>query len=326
MTEPEPPEITVVIPTRDRAHLLITHALPSALRQVGVRLEVVVVDDGSSDGTAAGLRQIEDRRLRVLRHETSRGVSAARNAGIAAARGEWVAFLDDDDLWSPRKLEVQLAAVRAAGAPWVYAAAIVVGENARPLYAHPLPDAASIAAALDVGNNVPAGPSNVVARTELVRRLGGFDESLSQGEDWDVWLGLARTAPPAVCQEVLVATLSHPWRSIFLYRPDALGDIERMLAKHRPVTRADRLGAAQWLAGQHHRAGNRLRASAIYLRASIAYRSPGNLPAALGALGGERGMRLASKLLLRARGVSHLEVRRAPVPAEPPWLDDYRRR
>lgn len=324
MTESGTPEVTVVIPTRDRSQLLATHALPSALCQEGVSLEVVVVDDGSSDGTSERIGELDDPRLRTLRHEAPRGVSAARNTGIAAARGEWIAFLDDDDLWAPWKLERQLAAARSAGAPWVYAAAIVVGDGARPLYAHPLPDAASVAAALEGGNIVPAGPSNVVARTDLVRRLGGFDESLSQGEDWDVWLKLARTARPAVCDEVLVATLSHAERSIFRYRPNALDDIERMLAKHRPVTREDRLGASQWLAGQHHRAGNRLRASATYLRAAVAYRSPGNLPAALGALGGERGMRLASRLLLRTRGVSHLESRRLPVAVEPPWLERYR--
>jgi glycosyltransferase involved in cell wall biosynthesis len=317
-------DVTVVVPTRDRWELLATHALPSALAQEGVELELVVVDDGSTDGTAAGLAEVEDARLRVIRHAEPRGVSAARNSGIAAARGRWLAFLDDDDLWSPAKLRTQLTAAEAAGAGWAYAAALVVDAGTRPLYALPLPPASSVAAALDHGNVVPAGPSNVVARTSLLRELGDFDESLTQGEDWDVWLRLAYAGPPAVCDDVLVATLSHGERSIYRYRPDAMDEIERMLAKHRPVTRADRLETAQWLADQYHRGGSRFRAAATYLRAAVAYRSPGNLPPAMAALFGRRAMWLASRLLLATRGVSHLERPAAFAGTEPAWLARYR--
>ena len=82
------PEVSVVIPTRDRWSLLPSHALPSALCQEDVELEVVVVDDGSTDGTAAGLALVNDPRLRVLRHDTPRGVAGARNAGLSTVRGE----------------------------------------------------------------------------------------------------------------------------------------------------------------------------------------------------------------------------------------------
>src|ERR687896_831399 len=102
------PDVTVVIPTRSRWDLLSTAALPSALAQEDVEIEVIVVDDGSSDTTPDALAELADPRVRVLRHQRARGVARARNAGIAAARGEWIAFLDDDDLWSPRKLRLQL--------------------------------------------------------------------------------------------------------------------------------------------------------------------------------------------------------------------------
>jgi glycosyltransferase involved in cell wall biosynthesis len=318
------PEVTVVIPTRDRWDLLSTHALPSATCQEGVSVEVIVVDDGSSDGTATGLARLGDPRVRTIRHERAAGVSAARNSGIAAAGGRWIAFLDDDDLWAPQKLARQLATAKGAGAPWVYAAAIVVDEDARPLYALPLPPASCVAAKLDRGNVIPGGPSNVVARAELVRQLGGFDESLSQGEDWDVWLLLAGAAQPAVCEDVLVATLSHGERSIYRYRPDAMREIERMLSKHRVVDREDRLRAAEWLADQYRRGGSSYRAGWTYLHAAIAYRSLGNLPPAFGALLGARGMRLASQLLLATRGVSHIADHSLPVDSEPPWLARYR--
>src|SRR5688500_342442 len=96
------PEVTVVIPTRDRWNLLERRALRSVLAQEDVRLEVVVVDDGSSEPAPPSIER--DERVRVVRHETSRGVPAARNTGIGEATAAWTAFLDDDDLWAPRKL------------------------------------------------------------------------------------------------------------------------------------------------------------------------------------------------------------------------------
>ena len=180
------PEVTVVIPTRNRWPLLSTVALPGALRQEDVALEVIVVDDGSNDETPTGLAALEEPRLRVLRHERTLGPARARNTGSAAAAGEWLAFLDDDDLWSPRKLRAQLDTANSAGADFVYAAAIVVDARRTVLYSDPLPDPSAVASQLKTGNVIGGGGSNPIARTELVRRLGGFDEELSDFEDWDL--------------------------------------------------------------------------------------------------------------------------------------------
>src|SRR4051794_9011163 len=114
-TDPEAPEVSVVIPTRDRRHLLET-TLAAALNQREVDYEVIVVDDGSGDGTATELAAIGDPRLRVLRNGASQGVSAARNRAIAEARAPWIAFLDDDDVWSPELLRRQLETVRGTDA------------------------------------------------------------------------------------------------------------------------------------------------------------------------------------------------------------------
>ena len=127
-----------MIPTRGRWALL-EPTLAAALAQDGVALEVVVVDDGSEDGTAAELARVGDERLRVVRHEQPRGVAVARNAGIAAASGEWIAFLDDDDLWSPRKLRNQLDASAAAGAEFAYSAVVAVDEDLTATRALPFP-------------------------------------------------------------------------------------------------------------------------------------------------------------------------------------------
>ena len=101
------PLLSVVIPTRNRAHL-VCDAVESALAQGAGRVEVIVVDDGSTDGTADVLARRFGQRIRLLRTHGRRGVGAARNLGVSAAGGELLAFLDDDDLWLPGKLDAEL--------------------------------------------------------------------------------------------------------------------------------------------------------------------------------------------------------------------------
>jgi glycosyltransferase involved in cell wall biosynthesis len=322
---PERPEVSIIIATRDRWSTLVGNALPSALSQQGVSIEIVVVDDGSADGTAQHLAQLDDERIRVVRNEVSLRLPGARNVGIAAAGGDWLAFLDDDDLWSPRKLRAQLDAAAAAGAGWVFGRAIVVDELKRLVEADPFPDPEDLPTLLLRGNWIPGGGSNVIARADLVRGVGGFDDELLFFEDWDLWLRLLATGLPAACDDVLVARMEHEQNMVLRDHDRVLPAFERLLGKHKAVTRDDRLSVAQWLAYEQHRAGKRMRASALYLRAAFAYRSPGNLPAALGALFGERGVHAASKVLLTLGGSSHLERPEPDVPPEPDWLQLYRR-
>ena len=92
--------ISVVIPTHNRRDLLL-QALASVLRQRDCDFDVVVIDDGSADNTADAVRALGAAKIRMLRNQQPVGVAAARNMGIQAASGSWVALLDDDDLWSP---------------------------------------------------------------------------------------------------------------------------------------------------------------------------------------------------------------------------------
>src|SRR4030095_3987508 len=154
-------DVSVIVPTRNRSALLAI-TLCSVLRQRDVDLEVIVVDDASTDDTPAALARLTDSRIRVIRHDSCRGVSAARNHGISEARAEWIAFLDDDDLWAPDKLALQLRAARERGATWVY-----VGQvNINMLYeviggAPPLaPDA--VLKQLPQSDVVPGGCSGVM--------------------------------------------------------------------------------------------------------------------------------------------------------------------
>ena len=198
------PEVTVVFPTRDRWDLL-RRTLPTVLNQEAVYLEVVLVDDGSRDD-GAGSVLVADERVRVIRHLTAQGVARARNTGIAAARGIWTAFLDDDDPWAPRKLRSQLDAANSDGGEFAYSGVLVLDEALRPIDVWSPPPPHELRERLRGLNAFPAGASNVVVRTDAIRRIGGFDERLAHVADWDAWIRLAGAAMGNACEETSVST------------------------------------------------------------------------------------------------------------------------
>ena len=179
------PRVTVIIPTYQRRELVL-EAVESVLVQTFTDLELIVVDDGSTDGTSAALPR-HDPRLHRVRQEHS-GVSAARNRGLAQARGRIVAFLDSDDRWLPDHLAVVVGvldrlpeAVLVTTAPWR-----VIGGSNEPEQAWlqaPLP--------LQLFTNTVGSPSAVAVRRDAVLAVGGFDERLLVGEDGELFTRLA---------------------------------------------------------------------------------------------------------------------------------------
>jgi glycosyltransferase involved in cell wall biosynthesis len=317
------PEITVVIPTRNRWRLL-SAAVASALAQEEVDIEVAIVDDGSTDETPARLAELRDPRIRVIRHEESRGQAPARNTGIAAARATWLAFLDDDDLWSPRKLRTQLDAARTIDAIFAYAGSVVMDDDSHRVTPDaPVPDPAGLASLLLKGNVIPGGCSSVLARTEAVRRLGGFDERLSQLSDWDMWLRLSDLGRAAACSEVLVAYRRHS-RNITRTNLDHMaGEVDYFASKHASARdmEFDRIAYARWLAGE---AAGPLGAARVYARAAVAYRNPGTFVRAIAVLLGGRalaraGRRVRARVAALIRGRTSRRHDRVPE-----WLRPYR--
>jgi glycosyltransferase involved in cell wall biosynthesis len=312
------PEISVVIPTKDRWELVSRMALPAALGQEGLALEVVVVDDGSTDETPDRLATLADAdpRVHVLRHERSQGVASARNAGLGAAQGAWVAFLDDDDIWSPRKLAAQLAACRRKGSVWAYARAVAVDGSGRSLYEYYFPDPSQVEQQLLESAVIPAGASNVVVRTDVVSRLGGFDERFFHLEDWDLWIRLASVGPPASVDEILVGVLFHPRNKHAVH--DQSEELAFLIRKHASldpprVLDVDRFGHSRWVASQHSRAGMHGSAAWLYARDALRYRSPANLLRAADALSGKR---LSSLVTRRGRETD-------PLVEAPDWLSGW---
>jgi glycosyltransferase involved in cell wall biosynthesis len=257
------PEVSVVVPTRDRSRLLAL-TLRSVLWQRDVDLEVVVVDDGSTDDTAEVVAGIGDPRVRLVRHPSPQGVSAARNRGIAAASGAWVAFCDDDDLWAPDKLARQLQATRRSGRAWVYAGEVSIDQRQRILGGGPPAPPEQVMERLSRHNAVPAGASNVVVHADTLARAGAFDTRLRNNEDWDLWIRLARLGPPAWVCRPLVALRVHPG--------NASQNMDRMLQELDVIERryripVDRAAHYRWAAWSSLQAGRQRAALRYYAHA-----------------------------------------------------------
>lgn len=197
--------VSVVVTTYNRVGLM-PRAIASVLAQTYGNLECIIVDDRSQDGTLDRLLQLSrtDERIRIISHIENRHLSAARNTGILAAQGDFVAFLDDDDVWLPTKLEKQVGLLAAAppSVGLVYCWLDVCRE--RELISTRRPTLRG-----DVFQNVilsqPLGNgSTLLVRSEVVRHLGLFDENLRRGIDGDFIRRIAEHYEVEVVPEVLV--------------------------------------------------------------------------------------------------------------------------
>jgi glycosyltransferase involved in cell wall biosynthesis len=298
--EHENPEVTVVIPTRDRWGLLERRALRSALGQEDVRLEVVVVDDGSAEPAPTSIER--DERVRLVRHETSRGVAAARNTGISEARAAWTAFLDDDDLWAPPKLRRQLDRLASEDASFVYSAVAHVDLAGDVLTIDAAPPAGELHDLLLAGHVIPGAASNVVVRTDLLREIGGYDGRLFILEDPDLALRLAQRARAASCDDVHVAYLQHEGAR-------HLRDIDRLLTAYsyfrtkNPEVSAFLLeNHLDWVLSQHRRAGRKVAAARLCWTVAKHERSPRWFVQGLTYLAGNRARHAVRRVKRVARG------------------------
>ena len=199
------PRVSVVMAAYNREDS-VRAAADSVLAQTYPDLELIVVDDGSSDGTVAALEAISDPRLTVIAEGENRGVSAARNRGIAEARGAWVAVHDSDDIWRPEKLARQMAVLDAPGADFVagYCGMEIEGTDP-PRY---VPDPAIPHRSGDIMPSLISqsfiSTQTLIVRRDLLDRHGGFDEDLKALVDWELMLRIAPEGPVALVDEPLV--------------------------------------------------------------------------------------------------------------------------
>jgi glycosyltransferase involved in cell wall biosynthesis len=186
------PLISVIIPAYN-AEKTIRETIQSVLNQTHSDLEIIVINDGSTDNTLEQIDRLSDPRLTVFSYENA-GANPSRNRGLAHVTGDYVSFLDADDLWTPDKLEAQLHALNHhPNAAVAYSWTNFIDESGKVLHSGSYVSASgNVLAELAVVNFLENG-SNPLIKKQAVVDVGGFDESLQACQDWDLWLRLAAT-------------------------------------------------------------------------------------------------------------------------------------
>ncbi|HTM10321.1 MAG TPA: glycosyltransferase [Verrucomicrobiae bacterium] len=196
-----PPLVSVIIPTYNRRAML-SDAIDSVIRQTYGDWELIVVDDGSTDGTADDVRARMHASVRLIA-QRRRGVAAARNLGVRSSHGNYIAFLDSDDFWLPRKLERQIDFMQATAAQISQTEELWIrnGIRVNPKKKHRKSSGDVFRASLEL---CLVSPSAVMLTRNLFDHAGRFDESFPVCEDYDLWLRIGRDHPIPLLSEPLV--------------------------------------------------------------------------------------------------------------------------
>ena len=292
----ENPLVSVVVPTYDRPE--VVRAVDSVLEQSYEPIELLVVDDCSPTPAAdlLGSRTGIDR-VSCLRHETNRRGNAARNTGIEAATGSYLAFLDDDDEWAPEKVERQVRALRASGAGFAYSGVRNVDGEGRTLAIRSRRIEGQVTERLLYGNFIGTF-SCVMVRAAAIERVGLPDERLPCWQDWEFYLRLSRVYEASAVPEPLVIRHNEPTGQIsrgFVEKREVAYPFLRETIE-RTAASEGRLGRRKALAALDYQLGYAALANGTYadsrrslLRSVRRYPfEPGVYPYLLAALGGRR--------------------------------------
>ena len=219
---PEPaPLVSVILPTFDRLPLL-RQAVASVVAQTFADWELIVADDGSTDGTHEWLATLDDPRIRTIRLAHTGLPPRARQAGLDVARGGWVAFLDSDDLWLPEKLALQLRQLAEhPSCDWSCTGVRIIDAAGTPIPPRPpVPWRPHSGWVLDklLTFEGSASIQTMLVRRALLHDVGGFDDAFSMRDDYDLALRLAARAELWATAESLTLVRDHPARSTTLTR------------------------------------------------------------------------------------------------------------
>lgn len=226
--------VSVVIPTF-RRHETLPLAVRSALAQGPVVLEVIVVDDNRDAADSARVRtiveELADPRVVLVANRGRSGGSSSRNCGIRQARGEYLAFLDDDDYWLPGKLEAQLArmAPGIAGVDCGY----VESDRSWGLRLEIRGEGARRSQRMMLAGYCPTTTSLVMVRTEVARRAGLFEEDMASFEDYDLWLRCAGFGDWTTVPEPLCVYVQHSGFRLSVAMEGRLRGLEQLLERWR---------------------------------------------------------------------------------------------
>ncbi|GKZ16325.1 glycosyltransferase family 2 protein [Haladaptatus sp. T7] len=278
------PTVSVIVPTYNRADA-IPRTIESVLSQTLEDLELIIVDDASQDDTEEVVTSYDDDRIQFVQHEENQGASAARNTGIERAEGEYMAFLDSDDVWLPTKLEKQVLTLELRSDEWV--AAYCKAETVHPDGQNPLVKAVTqlisrrnktegaeggkelIGPTLSDDLHTSAG-STLIVESDIVREIDGFDESFSRFQDPEFLIRVLKHGKLACVNETLLLryeTGSPPADSVAKadehFRRTFSEEVERLEQQGIDVT-----GAHHYILARHYLDEGQFRTGFRYLRQS----------------------------------------------------------
>lgn len=228
-------KVSVIVTTFNRAHM-VTGAIDSILNQTFKDFELIVVDNYSSDDTEEVIKAYNDERIRYVKHNNGGIIAVNRNYGIRQARGEYLAFCDDDDLWMPEKLEKQMLEFEKDDQiGLVCSNAIIFDESGErgELFNVGLPDSNFTLESLVWGNSVVC--SSVLVKKRVIDDVGLMDESpqILRGEDYELWLRIAKKYRIKYVELPLMKYRTHP--GSYSYKKRSVAAIERNRAVYRKL-------------------------------------------------------------------------------------------
>lgn len=310
MCEKDQITVSVIIPTYNRARVL-GDAIQSVLEQTYAVFELIVVDDGSTDGTETVVRGLCNRKIRYIRHPENRGVSAALNTGVQASTGEWIGLLDSDDLWHRQKLDRQVELMfRHPAADFLFAdaeildgsrvfpSAVGLARGFRDLVGSQSNDKEYFFTGRDVYlcllEDIPIKRPTVLIRRTVFDRVGLFNEGWRSGEDWEHLLRLAPSSSFGYTNLPLARIRRMPDATHKLYREQDKSCLlslfleeKKLLARDMEALRRVNRGISDHcnnLGFIYLSSGRRAEAVRVYVRGFKETREPVMLARALAAL------------------------------------------
>lgn len=227
------PRVSVIIPTHNRSEFLRV-AITSVLNQTFQDFEIIIVDDASKDDTHKVVSSLNDERIKYIRHELNKGVSAARNTGLSASSCNYIAFLDDDDEWLPVKLEMQINLLEKSpskvGA--VYTGYEVIDRASGQVLGQRVPTKrGNIFNDMLIDN--PIGNTSIaLCRKECFDKVGLFNAETVPFEDYEMWIRISKEFHFECIREILVKYYIHDRDQLSSNKEASLKSIEIMLKKY----------------------------------------------------------------------------------------------
>lgn len=181
--------ISIIIPCYNRVDNTLL-AIQSAEVQTYTETEIIVVNDGSTENISELTTLADLGAIHLLHHSKNKGANAARNTGLDAAKGEWIAFLDSDDLWHPEKLSIMMAELAQSTNFSVAYCGTNMCRNGEVVFTKEVSLSGNLYSAL-LAENIPGSASVPIIKKEVLEAINGFDEHLPSAQDWDLWLRIA---------------------------------------------------------------------------------------------------------------------------------------